>query len=65
MVYFAVFYKANQIRAKIIYALSPEYVVAVTVRQLDRSRNAISHVGFSIAWAAKNGKVVYQDKKSS
>ncbi len=65
MVYFAVFYKANQIRAKIIYELSPEVVVAETIRQLDRSRNAISHVGFSIDWAARNGKVVYQDKKSS
>lgn len=65
MVYFAVFYKANQIRAKIIYELSPEVVVAETIRQLDRSRNAISHVGFSIDWAARNGKVVYQDIKSS
>lgn len=65
MVYFAVFYKANQIKAKVIYELSPEVVVTETERQLDRSRNAISHVGFSVDWAAKNGKVVYEDKNSS
>ncbi len=47
MVYLAVFYKANQIKVKVIYELPPAVVVAETVRQLDRSRNAISHVGFS------------------
>ena len=65
MVYFAVFYKANQIKAKIIYELTPAVVVAETERKLDRSCNAISHVGFSIDWAARNGKIVYEDKKSS
>lgn len=61
MVYLAVFYKANQIKVKVIYELSPAVVVAETVRQLDRSRNAISHVRFSVDWAARNGKVVYRD----
>jgi hypothetical protein len=28
-------------------------------RQLDASRNAISHVGFTIRWAQANGKAVY------
>jgi hypothetical protein len=65
MVYFAVFYKANQIKAKVIYELTPEVVVTETERQLDRSRNSISHVGFSVDWAARNGKIVYEDKKSS
>ena len=28
-------------------------------RQLDASRNEISHVGFTIKWAQQNGKVVH------
>ena len=62
MVYFAVFYKTNQIKVKVIYELQPSVVLSETERQLDRSRNAISHVGFSIKWAAENGTVVYEDK---
>ena len=42
--------------------LEPESVLAEAVRQLDRSRNDISHVGFPEAWASMHGKVVYQDK---
>lgn len=65
MVYFAVFYKTNQTKVKVIYALQPRVVLDETERQLDRSRNAISHVGFSINWAAQNGTVVYGDKNGS
>lgn len=65
MVYFAVFYKTNQTKVKTIYALQPSVVLDETERQLDRSRNAISHVGFSINWAAQNGTVVYEDKNGS
>ncbi|MGH9850390.1 MAG: hypothetical protein ACREBD_11180 [Blastocatellia bacterium] len=61
-VYFAVFYKTNQIKLKTLYELDPSVVLEETKRQLDRSRNAISHVGFSINWAAQNGKVIYEDK---
>jgi len=61
-VYFAVFYKTNQIKLKTLYELDPGVVLEETKRQLDRSRNAISHVGFSINWAAQNGKVIYEDK---
>ena len=46
-VYFAVFYEANQTKCKVIYELEPRVVVGETNRQLDRSRNVISHVGFS------------------
>src|SRR3989338_8805333 len=60
-VYFAVFYAAIQTKAKIIYEIDPLAVVAETNRQLDRSRNAISHVGFSGDWVSDNGKVVYKD----
>ena len=61
-VYFAVFYADNQTKCKVIYELEPSVVVDETERQLDRSRNAISHVGFSEEWARRNGSLVYQDK---
>jgi hypothetical protein len=61
-VYLAVFYKANQIKLKAIYELEPSVVLAETERKLNRSRNAISHVGFPISWAIQNGKLVYEDK---
>lgn len=59
-IYFAVFYDANQTKAKVIYEIEPKVMVQETERQLDRSRNDVSHVGFSEAWARANGKVVYQ-----
>lgn len=62
-VYFTVFYEADQTKAKVIYELEPEVVVTETERQLDRSRNAISHVGFSEAWARDNGRIVYEDQR--
>lgn len=46
-IYFAVFYEDEQTRAKIIYEIDPVDLVKETERQLDASRNAISHVGFS------------------
>jgi hypothetical protein len=61
-VYFAVFYQANQTKCKVIYELEPSVVSEETNRQLDRSRNAISHVGFSEDWAKEHGRIVYQDK---
>lgn len=59
-VYFAVFFASNQTKCKVIYELEPEVVVEETNRQLDRSKNAISHVGFSEVWARLNGRVVYE-----
>ena len=61
-VYYAVFYANNQTKCKVVYEIEPDVVVAETERQLDASRNAISHVGFSESWVKANGKVVYQDK---
>jgi len=61
-VYFAVFYAANQTKCKVIYELTPDLVVQEAERQLDRSRNAISHVGFSEEWARRSGRAVYEDK---
>lgn len=62
-VYFAVFYKANQTKCKVIYELEPHVVVEETERKLDRSRNAMSHVGFSEEWARGHGRLVYEDKE--
>ena len=61
-IYFAVFYEVEQTKVKVIYELEPEVVVRETERQLDRSRNVISHVGFSEAWARENGCVVFENK---
>lgn len=60
-IYFAVFYAENQTKVKVIYELEPDVVLAETSRQLGRSINAISHVGFAEPWAKKNGKIVYQN----
>lgn len=60
-IYFAVFYVENQTKVKVIYELDPDVVLVETNRQLDRSRNDISHVGFGEPWANQNGKVVYHD----
>ena len=59
-IYLAVFYAENQTRCKIIYELEPDVVLAEANRKLDRSRNSIAHIGFSIRWAADNGKIVFQ-----
>lgn len=59
-IYFAIFFKENPLKIKVIYEIEPKILVAETERQLDRSRNAISHVGFSEAWAEQNSKVVYR-----
>ena len=62
-VYYAVFYSDNQMKAKVIYELDPRVVVQEAERQLDKSRNVISHVGFSEAWVRRNGTVVYRDEE--
>ena len=61
-IYYAVFYADNQTRCKVIYELEPDVVLEEAERQLDRSRNAISHVGFGIRWVRRHGKIVYQDE---
>ena len=58
-VYFAVFFRDNQIKLKAIYELEPDVVLAEAKRKLDRSRS--SHIGFGIRWAKQNGKLVYED----
>jgi hypothetical protein len=61
-VFFAVFYSNEQTKVKVIYELDPEVLLHETERQLDASRNAISHVGFTESWIKRNGRVVYENK---
>ena len=49
---------------KVIYELEPRCVITETNRQLDKSRNIISHVGFSEKWVRENGRIVYEGKKT-
>jgi hypothetical protein len=59
-IYLAIFLKSDPLKIKVIYEIEPKVLVKETECQLDRSRNAISHVGFSENWAIDNGKVVYK-----
>ncbi|MCY4466951.1 MAG: hypothetical protein OXE46_15580 [Chloroflexi bacterium] len=62
-IFLAIFYEANQIRVKTIYKLETDIVLAEAIRKMDRSKNRISHVGFSERWAKANGFVVYSDQR--
>jgi len=46
-IYLAVFYKEIPLKIKVIYEIEPEILSNEAERQLDRSSNNISHVGFS------------------
>jgi hypothetical protein len=58
-IYLAVFYKEIPLKIKVIYEIEPEILSNEAERQLDRSSNNISHVGFSERWATKHGKIVF------
>lgn len=62
MVYLAIFYKKNPLKIKVIYEIQPTVLLKETERQLDRSSNEISHVGFSEEWVKSNSKIIYQTK---
>ncbi|MFH1001376.1 MAG: hypothetical protein V1783_11125 [Bacteroidota bacterium] len=62
MIYLAIFYKKNPLKIKIIYEIQQGVLLKETERQLNRSSNKISHVGFSEEWAKEHGRVIYQDK---
>lgn len=63
-VYFAVFYADIQTRCKVIYEIEPSVMLKEAERQLDGSRNAISHIGFGIRWVRRNGKIVYENQQA-
>lgn len=58
MIYFAVFFKKT-LTVKVIYEIEVNLLLEETERQLDRSQNDISHVGFSESWAERNCRKVY------
>lgn len=60
-IYLAVFFADNQIRLKVIYEIPPKALLREAERQLNASKNAISHVGVSEKWARQRGVVVYSD----
>lgn len=60
-IYLAIFYKENPLTVKTIYEIEPTVLLQETERQLDRSNNEISHVGFSEDWAKTYGRVIYHD----
>lgn len=59
-IYLAVFYQHDPLTVKTIHELEPNIALHEAERQLNVSRNALSHVGFSERWAFENGGVVYR-----
>lgn len=64
-IYSAIFYKRNPLKVKVIYEIRPDVLLKEAERQLDKSRNPISHVGFSENWVKENGMVIYKDEMRS
>ena len=58
-IYCAVFDEGSPLDVLAIYEVPVDAMLRETERQLDASRNEISHVGFTIKWAQQNGKVVH------
>ena len=58
-IYCAVFDEESPLDVIVIYEVPVNLVLREAERQLDVSRNEISHVGFTIKWAQEHGKVVY------
>jgi hypothetical protein len=58
-IYCAVFDEESPLDVITIYEVPVDVMLREAKRQLDASRNDISHVGFTIKWARQNGKVVY------
>ncbi|MGA9452549.1 MAG: hypothetical protein WBW41_14535 [Verrucomicrobiia bacterium] len=58
-IYCAVFDEESPLDVLIIYEVPVNEILREAERQLDASRNEISHVGFTIKWAKERGRVVY------
>lgn len=58
-VYCAVFDEKSPLDVVTIYEVAVGPMLQEAERQLDASRNEISHIGFAIKWAQQNGKMVY------
>jgi hypothetical protein len=64
-VFLAIFYKSSPLKVKAIYETAPQVVAKEAERQLDKSRNAISHVAFTEKRAMENGKKVFSNTQIS
>jgi hypothetical protein len=58
-IYCAMFDEESPLDVLVIYEVPVDAVVREAGRQLDASRNEISHVGVTIKWVQQNGKLVY------
>ena len=58
-IYCAVFDEESPLDVITIYEVPVDVMLREAERQLDASRNEISHVGFTIKWAQQHGKAVY------
>jgi hypothetical protein len=58
-IYCAVFDEESPLDVITIYEVPVDVMLREAERQLDASRNDISHVGFTIKWAQQHGKVVH------
>ena len=59
VIYCAVFDEESPLDVIVIHEVAVEVMLGEAERQLDASRNEISHVGFTIKWAEQNGRIVY------
>ena len=58
-IYCAVFNEESPLDVIAIYEVPVDVMLREAERQLDASRNEISHVGFTIKWAQQNGEIVH------
>jgi hypothetical protein len=58
-IYCAVFDKESPLDVLVIYEVPVEEMMREAGRQLDASRNEISHIGVTIKWVQQRGKLVY------
>ncbi len=61
-IYCAVFEEKSPLNVIKIYKIGVQVFLREVERQLDASRNQISHVGITVRWCEKNGEVVYNNK---
>ena len=59
-IYCAVFDEESPLDVVVIYEVPVPVMLREAERQLDASRNEISHVGFTIKWAGEHGRIVHR-----
>lgn len=59
LIYCAVFEEKSPLNVIKIYKVDVQVFLREVERQLDASRNKISHVGITVNWCDENGEVVY------